>query len=356
MPKIAKGLFDAALNNIIHNTITSRHQEHKMILATLDATTRLPHCQRCDLPKLLEPPIANHVRGAISNPPSDTIYCGLRPWCRKSGHDIYANPFPKTDITGRPSKKKDNDEKEKDDGTPDQNSDDGNENPRITNGNSKDKLEKGEKKASKIDERLKKGNYVPWQTCPNCKRSLLIVRFAKHLEVCLGLAGRQASRNAMAKMNGSGHGSGAASTPVGSRSGTPTPDGRRENGDDDDDGKFKGTAADRVRKKLLKKAGGSKLKKDTATAKAEKGFTNGAKAGEANKRSFVSTLDADDDAEDSDSTVRVKKRQKLQRVESNISFASQSTAQVADMERVESQDAYVNDASSLIDDESFEDD
>ena len=71
----------------------------------------------------------------------------------------------------------------------------------------------------------KPASYIPWHTCPNCKRSLLITRFAQHLEKCLGISGRQSSRNAMAKLTGQngGTGSGLGNTPLGSRMGTPAP-------------------------------------------------------------------------------------------------------------------------------------
>jgi len=68
----------------------------------------------------------------------------------------------------------------------------------------------------------KPASYVPWHTCPKCKRSLLITRFAQHLEKCLGISGRQSSRNAMAKLSGNGNGSNAPSM-SGSRASTPVP-------------------------------------------------------------------------------------------------------------------------------------
>lgn len=40
--------------------------------------------------------------------------------------------------------------------------------------------------------------------CPHCKRSISMIRYAPHLEKCLGLSGRQSSRNAMLKI-GNGH-------------------------------------------------------------------------------------------------------------------------------------------------------
>ncbi|KAK1907353.1 hypothetical protein P3342_005679 [Pyrenophora teres f. teres] len=83
----------------------------------------------------------------------------------------------------------------------------------------------GDTKEIKLNTGGKPASYIPWHTCPNCKRSLLITRFAQHLEKCLGISGRQSSRNAMAKLAGhNGSGSGLGNTPLGSRMGTPAPD------------------------------------------------------------------------------------------------------------------------------------
>lgn len=73
-----------------------------------------------------------------------------------------------------------------------------------------------DKKAAKVGERLKGGTYVPWHTCPSCKRSLLITRFAQHLEKCLGIGGRgrAAARNGS---QGSGVGGSRGGTPLGKK-------------------------------------------------------------------------------------------------------------------------------------------
>ena len=263
LAQIAQTILEDTLHNIIHDTILAEHHAHKILLLSLDPATKLPHCDRCKLPRLLDPPLASKVRGAASEPPKDTAYCEIRPWSRRPGHDIYDNPFPKADVTGRPPTKKEREAAakngKKDDGTPASeeptaNGNDGTAPPSPTN-NDNSKLEKGEKKANKIDEKLKKGEYVPWHTCPSCKRSLLITRFAKHLEQCMGLSGRQAARSANAKISG---------TPAGSRGGTPNP-GSQEAGDGEDDEETKGDGG--VRKKLLKKKMDKKLlKKDGAGA------------------------------------------------------------------------------------------
>jgi len=92
----------------------------------------------------------------------------------------------------------------------------------------------------------KPASYVPWHTCPNCKRSLLITKFAQHLEKCLGIGGR-AARNAAAVRLSAGVNGSAAGSVQGSRVGTPQPslgngNGKRDKdaagagGDDDGDG------------------------------------------------------------------------------------------------------------------------
>ena len=359
---IAKQVLDDALKTIIHNIVVQRHREHKMLVASLDPKTRLPHCDTCNLPRLLDPPLAPRVRGTTGDPPSNTNYCDRKPWARKPGHDIYGNPFLKSDVTGRPLTKKEREAQKnskKDDGTP-ASEDHNPEGPPSPNGEAEDdkkagnqKLEKGEKKASKIDEKLKKGEYVPWHTCPSCKRSLLITRFAKHLEQCMGLSGRAASRNAMAKMNG---------TPNGSRGGTPNPsqDGNgKEGAGEGEDGDSAVKGAGGVRKKLLKKGLKEKVKKDkTANGKLPKSLAAQRPLKDKDKDKDASTArsspapssigDAKRDRDelgddDEEEALHVKKRQKLHRVGSTTSIVSAITA--PEMERGESQDGSFVDGS-----------
>lgn len=362
LAQIAQGLFDNALHSIMHDIVITKHRDHKLLLANLDPSDKLPHCDNCKLPRLLEPPLAPKVRGATSDPPASTQYCERKPWSRRPGHDIYDNPFPRSDVTGRPPTKKEREaakNNKKDDNTPA--SEDATQNGTAPPSPDREKddgkpLEKGEKKASKIDEKLKKGEYVPWHTCPSCKRSLLITRFAKHLEQCMGLSGRAASRNAMARMNGS--------TPGGSRGGTPNPsqEGRekdREDGDDDDDaGSVKGANGGGVRKKLLKKGLDKKIKK---MGEKGAGVVNGKlpKVGSGNKKTPSASRASPapsgggdgkrerDEFEEDEDDVHVKKRQKLTRVGSVASIAS-STALGHD--RTESQDGSFVDDASVADD------
>lgn len=379
---VAQRLFQDCLHNVIHDTILQQHREHKLLLQALDPVTKLPHCGTCKLPRLLEPALAAKVRGAGSEPARDTQYCERRAWSRRPGHDIYDNPFPKADATGRPPTKKEREAaaaKHKKGGGHDGEGTPASEeaHPNGTgppspsdNGEANDKkLEKGEKKAKNINEKLKKGEYVPWHTCPSCKRSLLITRFAKHLEQCMGLSGRQASRNAMAKMNGS------SSTPApGSRAGTPGAsqdaggkDGGNGADDDDEDIPVKGPGG--VRKKLLKKGLNNKLKKSkeggggstpggngklpkSLAAKRPPGsgpqrLSPAPSSATADKRDRDEMLLGDEG--DDDENVHVKKRQKLSRVGSMASIASQSTAAPA-MERGESFDGSFVDDASVADD------
>ena len=353
--EIARAILDDCISNIIHTTLLTQHRAHKTLLSTLDPTTKLPHCPKCSLPQLLDPPLAPRVRGATSDPPRDTNYCDRRPWCRVPGFDIYGNPFPRADVTGRPPTKKEREaaKNNKKDGNDTPASNEGGEangtappSPSADGdaggGNDGRKVEKGEKKATKIDEKLKKGEYVPWQTCPSCKRSLLVTRFAKHLEQCMGLSGRAASRNAMVKMGGG--------TPQGSRGGTPGRDlangngggGDEEGGDGDDAGSVTGGGGE-VRKKVLKKGMKEKMKKDkekgvngkvakgagTATpVKRPPGSSTG--GGNGNGEGKRDREEMQEDGEDDGDTVHVKKRQKLQRVESTASLGSQSALGTAE--------------------------
>ncbi|KZM18658.1 Ribonuclease P [Ascochyta rabiei] len=166
-------------------------------------------CPHCKLPRLMHPIMGK----GMQNPDLTKEYCMLYPWVQRSGHDVYGNPFP-TDMAKSKKERElikqqqKNADKESV-GTP------GSQDTEMTGGDAREiKLNTGGKPAS----------YIPWHTCPNCKRSLLITRFAQHLEKCLGISGRQSSRNAMAKLAGqNGTGSGLGNTPLGSRLGTPNP-------------------------------------------------------------------------------------------------------------------------------------
>ncbi|KAJ4355877.1 uncharacterized protein N0V89_003900 [Didymosphaeria variabile] len=169
-------------------------------------------CPHCKLPRLMHPIMGK----GMQQPDLTREYCMLYPWVQRSGHDVYGNPFP-TDMAKskkeRELLKQQQKQADKESvGTPgsqdtDMNAGDGTQGKEI-------KLNTGGKPAS----------YIPWHTCPKCKRSLLITRFAHHLDKCLGISGRQSSRAAMAKISGvNGNSSGVGNTPLGSRMGTPAP-------------------------------------------------------------------------------------------------------------------------------------
>ncbi|KAK3074683.1 hypothetical protein LTR53_002690 [Teratosphaeriaceae sp. CCFEE 6253] len=304
---VAEKILQEQLQRIIHNTIIQQHRAHKLMLASLDATTKLPHCESCKLPRLLEPSLVPKVRGSATEPPRDTQYCERRPWSRRPGHDIYDNPFPKADATGRPPTKKEREAakvKTAVEGTPASEEPQNGTGPPSPseNGEQEKKLEKGEKKANKIDEKLKKGE------------------------------------NAMAKMS---------STPVGSRAGTPGANGNSQESaskagaeDDEDEDMPKGPG--KMHKKLLKKTLSNKLKKEKLTpngngktkslaAAAAKRPPSVARTSpapsnamsQAEKRDADEMLDTAD--EDENGQVQVKKR-KLNRISSVASVNSQASA------------------------------
>ncbi|KAK5114692.1 hypothetical protein LTR62_002265 [Meristemomyces frigidus] len=333
LKQLAERLLNEAVQKIIQNTISQAQQHQKQMLASLDPATKLPLCDTCRLPKQLDPPLAPKVRGTTTEPSSSIQLCERRPWARRPGYDIYDNPFPKADATARqPTKKEREAAKAKAvEGTPaSEEAQNGTGPPSPSENGGEQSTRKGEKKASKIDEKLKNGTYVPWQTCPSCKRSLLITRFAKHLEQCMGLSGRQASRNVLLKMS---------ATPGGSRAGTPVlANGSQENGNDEDgEGSVKGAGS--MKKKLLKKGVKLQMKKEKMNGKVNTDAT----LSSASKRppvmnpasrhspapSSVDKRDRDemllgDDGEEDDSAIRSAKRQKFSRVGSTASLVSAS--------------------------------
>ncbi|KAF2499293.1 hypothetical protein BU16DRAFT_557624 [Lophium mytilinum] len=208
-------------------------------------------CPHCKLPRLKYPASG---KGAQA-PDLTKEYCNLHPWVQRPGHDVYGNLFP-TDMAKSKKERElqkqqlKNADKESV-GTPGSQDTDMTGEPKLNTGG-------------------KPAHYIPWHTCPNCKRSLLITRFAQHLEKCLGINGRQSSRNAMAKLTGqNGNGSGMGNTPLGSRMGTPVPASQGsgagakdkrispvKRGGDDDDGDDNETPEKKKKKKssYVKKA------------------------------------------------------------------------------------------------------
>jgi ribonuclease P/MRP protein subunit POP1 len=164
-------------------------------------------CPHCKLPRLMHPIMGK----GMQNPDLTKEYCLLYPWVQRSGHDVYGNPFP-TDMAKSKKereliKQQQKTQEKESVGTP------GSQDTDMAGG--------GDTREIKLNTGGKPASYIPWHTCPNCKRSLLITRFAQHLEKCLGISGRQSSRNAMAKLTG--HNGTGSNTPLGSRMGTPVP-------------------------------------------------------------------------------------------------------------------------------------
>ncbi|KAF2017160.1 hypothetical protein BU24DRAFT_366752 [Aaosphaeria arxii CBS 175.79] len=226
-------------------------------------------CPHCKLPRLMHPIMGK----GMQNPDLTREYCKLYPFVQQTGHDVYGNPFP-TDMAKSKKERElikqqqKNAEKESV-GTPNSQDTD------MAGGDTQGK-------EIKLNTGGKPASYVPWHTCPSCKRSLLITRFAQHLEKCLGISGRQSSRNAMAKLAGqNGTGTGAGNTPLGSRMGTPAPGSQAEGSskvkskgvspvkkmpDDDDEGD--NDTPDKKKKKkssYIKKA--DRLSKDSGSLK-----------------------------------------------------------------------------------------
>jgi hypothetical protein len=222
------------------------------------------YCPHCKLPRLLFPPTG--VGAKLPDDPN-AQYCSLHPYITKPGHDIYGNPFPidQTNKTKRERELIKKQEKAERDNTP--GSQDTNEDGLTVDSFAKRLLAGG-----------KPASYVPWHTCPQCKRSLLITKFAQHLEKCLGIGGRASRNTAAARLSGM---NGSASGSVqGSRVGTPTPssqgngngNGKKDQDDDEEEGPpKKKNKKDGIRKekkgdggkeKVTIKLGGAKPKLD----------------------------------------------------------------------------------------------
>ncbi|KAI9688240.1 MAG: hypothetical protein M1822_001746 [Bathelium mastoideum] len=299
-------------------------------------------CPSCHLPRLLYP-----TAGPNSRPSDPTKqYCTRHPFIQKTGHDIHGQPFA-GDADSKPlSKKKDKDllkstlsqqqSRSEKDSTPSSSQDashgtDASQDAASSSAEAaKSSMTSAGGPGSRSALAPKPANYVPWQTCPTCKRSLLITRFAQHMEKCLGIGGRQSSRAALAKMSGNGSGSGAPSvrgdggsstgTPMGSRGGTPAPGsqngvggggkkrgGDAEDGEDEDGGAVAAAAGN---KKKVKRKEGKAAVNGKEKSKA-KGGEGGNKAKDAAKRlpkadGAKREREKDDTAGDSAETPRKK--------------------------------------------------
>ena len=156
------------------------------------STTTTITCANCRLPRLLSYP-----------PEPKTEYCAKKPYLSIPNHDIHGNPFP----SNKPTKSKPTKDAS---------------NPAITKKTTADSLPSSSPQSSNSPPNENPQNTTstptpsfPTTKCPNCPRYLVVTRIAQHLEKCMGIAGRQSSRNAMAKMS--------SDTPKNSRAGTPKP-------------------------------------------------------------------------------------------------------------------------------------
>ena len=166
------------------------------------------YCSDCKLPRLLYPTTGI---GARPPPDPDREYCAKRPFINKPGHDVHGQPFPTDKISSKKKKKKATAANGAANGEAGAGSDSDNTTT-STPPNSQTQANGAPKKAPPIE----KPTY-PTVKCPNCPRYLVVTRIAQHLDKCLGISGRQSSRNAMNKMQSTTPRDGP------SRAGTPKP-------------------------------------------------------------------------------------------------------------------------------------
>ena len=151
-------------------------------------TTNEILCPKCHLPRLLHP---TDGKGA-KKPDPTVLYCKKHPYIDKPGCDIYGQswvgPGP-----GRGKKKKDMEKK------------DGVDTPTGS------------------EQRPPNVLSFPSATCSKCKRCILVTRLNNHMGSCIGNSGRNASRAAAQKLNGSSQND---PTPPSSQKATPAPGSR----------------------------------------------------------------------------------------------------------------------------------
>lgn len=186
-------------------------------------------CPNCRLPRLRHPTTGKNSHAYDSS----RDYCAKQPYIDKEGCDVYGRSL----ALEKPSKKSKAAKESK--GKPDSpDSDDDDANGKA-----------GEKPAA---------TSIPSGKCPNCPRYMAFTRIAQHMDRCLGLSGRQSSKNAMSKINGN--------TPRDSRASTPKPPTavmkkrKHENAKDSEEETEEGTAQAKKKKKLKL----AKLKNGTA--------------------------------------------------------------------------------------------
>lgn len=223
-------------------------EENKIVLhGNPLSTTAETICLTCRLPRLNYPTTGKNAR-----PPDPTKkYCTKHPYIDKDGFDIYGKPL----TVEKPSKKKAAAKQKANDSR--SGSESGNNSPT------------GKKE---------KGTAMPSAKCPTCPRYLYFNRIAHHLERCAGIAGRQSSRNAMAKLNsGTPKESSRASTPKpGSQPSTQSKSNgsqgtnpkKRKKGSDDEEDESEKTPVKKKKTGLGKKDGkGKAVNADIARVK-----------------------------------------------------------------------------------------
>ena len=145
------------------------------------STTTTITCPNCRLPRLLSYPADPKIE-----------YCAKRPYHSTPNHDIHGNPFP-NDKPTKPKSTKDtsstNSTTTKKAGTAD-----------TPSSSSPPSFNTPPNENAKNTTSTPAPSF-PTTKCPNCPRYLIITRIAQHLEKCMGIAGRQSSRNAMAKIS-----------------------------------------------------------------------------------------------------------------------------------------------------------
>jgi len=101
----------------------------------------------------------------------------------------------------------------------------------------------------------------PSAKCDSCNKHLSIRRMNSHMNGCIGGGGREASRNALTKIqNGNGNGSQNGNTPPGSRNGTPAPGTKRSSPNKRSPGDDFDSDTPQKKKKTIKKTATTKLK------------------------------------------------------------------------------------------------
>jgi len=144
-------------------------------------------CTRCHLPRHTAETLQ---KGTITLENGEKKkFCAKLPWQNARGHDIYGNPFPNPTVAGGKKGKKAQAEPE-------------------TASNADSPTED----TPAITGKVAKNSGIVYFKCTNCgSEKVASLRYAAHLEKCLGLSGRKCSRAAMAKMNNSGSGSNGGS-------------------------------------------------------------------------------------------------------------------------------------------------